>query len=127
MDRKIRDLDLEPARYLNLGLASWLLISAFMWPHSGVQFLVTVTVGAVVAFFAPFEVASKRVRKINLAAGAALVLAAVVLPRSSTLTLWHNVIVGLGLMAISFFGPPHGIVRPRPPAPDGAYEGVGGV
>lgn len=125
--RKIRDFDLEPARYLNLGVASWLLVSAYLWRHSGPQFMVTITVGAVVAVLAPFEVASRWVRKINMAAGAALVLAAVVLPRASTLTLWHNVIVGIVLMAISFFGPPHGILAPRPVAPDDAYEATGGV
>lgn len=121
---KIRDLDIGRARYLNLGLAGWLLVSAFVWPHSEQQFLVTVLVGAVVAFVAPFEVGSPRVRRVTELAGAALVLAAVILPASS-LTLWHNVLVGLLVMGISFFGPPHGIMRPRPPAPDDAYEGLG--
>ena len=124
---KIRDLDLEPARYLNLGIASWLLVSAFLWRHSEPQFLITVLVGAVVAATAPFEVGPSLVRKVNTACGAVLVLAALALPRTSAWTLWHNVIVGLVIIGISFFGPPHGNVRPRPPAPDDAYEATGGA
>jgi hypothetical protein len=125
--RRIKDLDLEPARYLNLGLASWILVSAYLWPHSGPQFLVTIVVGAVVAIVAPFEVGSPLVRRINMAAGAALALAAIALPRASGPTLWHNMLLGALLVLVSFFGPPHGIVAPRPPAPDDAYEATGGV
>ena len=123
----IRDLDLEPARYLNLGIAAWLLVSAFLWRHSEPQFLLTILVGAVVATIAPYEFGPALARKINAAAGAVLVLAAVVLPRTSAFTVWHNVILGLVIMGLAFFGPPHGIVHPRPPAPDDAYEATGGV
>jgi hypothetical protein len=122
---RIKDLDLEPARHLNLGLASWLLVSAFLWRHSEPQFLVTVLVGALVAIVAPFEVGPPLARRVTAAAGALLVLAAVALPRASALTLWHNALIGFAIMVVSFFGPPHGIMRPRPVAPDDAYEAVG--
>jgi hypothetical protein len=117
----VRRFDIEPARFLNLGLASWLLLSVFLWRHSEPQFLVTVLVGAVLAFVVPFEVGSPLVRKLGAAAGLLLALAAFALPRTSTLTLWHNVIVGAVIAGISFFGPPHGIMRPRGPAPPDAY------
>jgi hypothetical protein len=120
--RMIRDLDISVARDLNLALASWALLSAFLWTHSEPQFVVTILLGAVVALVAPFEVGSSLVRRIIMGAGAALVLAAVALPRTSTLTLWHNVGVGLALVVLSFFGPPHGIMPPVVPAPDDAYN-----
>lgn len=122
---KISDFDLEPARYLNLGLAAWLLVSVFVWRHSEAQFIVTVLVGAVVAIAAPFELGPSLVRKLNAAAGFVLALAAVTLPRASTLTFWHNGIIGLVILGISFFGPPHGTAPPRRPAPDDAYEATG--
>jgi hypothetical protein len=125
--QRIRDLDLEPARYLNLALASWLLISAYLWRHSEPQFLITIVVGAAVAVVAPFEVGSPHVRRFNLAAGGGLALAAVALPRASAIVLVHNVVVGLAIALVSFFGPPHGTMPRRPPAPDDAYEGTGGV
>jgi hypothetical protein len=125
--RRIRDFDLEPVRYINLAVASWLLVSAYLWSHSGAQFLITTFVGAVVAILAPFEVGSRRVRHINMACGAMLALAAVALPGTSTGTAWHNAIFGVVLIALSFFGPPHGIMPPRPVAPDDAYEATGGV
>lgn len=125
--QRIKDVDIEPARYLNLGLAGWVLVSAYLWPHSRAQFLVTIAVGALVAIIAPFDLFSRRVRKINMAAGAVLALAAVALPRASAATLWHNVVLGLLIMTVSFFGPPHGHVPPRPEAPADAYEATGGV
>ena len=125
--KRVKDLDFEPARYLNLVLGAWLLVSAFTWPHSEAQFIATILVGAVLTIVAPFEVGSPLVRKINTAAGAALALAAVVLPRTTAVTLWHNVLLGFIIVSVSFFGPPHGIMRPRPEAPDDAYEGTGGV
>jgi hypothetical protein len=124
---RLRDLDIEPARYLNLALATWLMISAYLWPHSEAQFLMTVLVGAVVAIVAPFEVGSRRVRQITMAAGGALLLSAFALPRASTLTLWHNALLGAVIAGIAFFGPPHGKVPERPEAPLEAYEGTGGV
>jgi hypothetical protein len=122
---RIRDWDLEPARYLNLALAGWLLVSMFLWRHTESQFLVTLVVGSLVAIVAPFEVGSPLVRKVTAAAGALLVLAAGVLPRTSALGFWHNALIGLAIMGISFFGPPHGIMRRRRAAPDDAYDGVG--
>lgn len=127
MWRRIRDFDLEPVRYINLAVASWLLVSAYLWSHSGAQFLITTFVGAVVAILAPFEVGSRRVRHINMACGAMLALAAVALPGTSTGMVWHNAIFGVVLIALSFFGPPHGIMPSRPVAPDDAYEATGGV
>jgi hypothetical protein len=124
---RIRHLDIEPARYLNLVLASWLLVSAYTWHHSEAQFLITILVGAIVAIVAPFELGPPRVRQINMAAGGLLALAAVALPRTSAVTLWHNVLLGAIIAGVSFFGPPHGDVPPRPVAPDDAYEATGGV
>jgi hypothetical protein len=124
---KMHDLDIEPARYLNLALGGWVLVSAFLWRHSEAQFLVTIAAGSVLVIVAPFELGSRLVRKIGMVAGSLLALGAIVLPRSTWLTFWHNLIFGLIIAGISFFGPPHGILHPRPPAPDDAYEGTGGV
>jgi hypothetical protein len=123
--KRVRDLDIESARYLNLALGGWLLVSPFVWRHDEPQFLVTILVGAVLAIVAPFEIGSRLARWISMASGAALLLAAVALPRASAITFWHNLLIGLVVVGISFFGPPHGIMTPRPPAPDDAYEGTG--
>jgi hypothetical protein len=123
----VKDLDFEPARYLNLVLGAWLLVSAFMWPHSEPQFLATILIGAILTIVSPFEVGSPRVRTINTACGVALIIAAVLLPRTTAVTLWHNVLLGFIVVSVSFFGPPHGVVPPRPPAPDDAYDATGGV
>src|SRR5262249_55396773 len=100
--RKVHNLDIAPARYLNLSVVCWLLVSALLWPLSEPQFLVTVLVGAVIAIVAPFEVGSRRVRRVNMASGGALALAAIVLPRMSALTLWNNLLFGLILAGVAF-------------------------
>jgi hypothetical protein len=125
--RRVNEADLEPARYLELGLASWLLISAYLWPHTGAQFLVTVAVGALIAIVAPFAVGSPRVRQLIMGAGAFLMLAAVAIPHTDPITLWHNAVMGFLFLTVAYFGPPHGIVPARPEAPADAYEATGGV
>ncbi len=124
---RFNDLDLEPARYLNLGLASWLLVSAYVWRHSEPQFLMTVLVGSIVAIVSPFALGPPMARRINMAAGGLLALAAVAMPRASSVGFWHNLIVGLVIAGIAFLGPPHGKVPIRPEAPLDAYEATGGV
>jgi hypothetical protein len=106
------------ASYVNLGLASWLLCSAYVWRHDGVQFLSTVLVGALVAIVAPFEVmefsGSPKVRKVTAAAGIALTASALLLPRISAATAWHNAILGLAIAVVSLLGPPHATWFSRP-------------
>jgi hypothetical protein len=124
---RFHELDLGPARYLNMGLASWLLISAYVWRHAEPQFLFATFVGAVVAIVAPFGVNSPLARKICMAAGGLLALGAVALPHASWVGFWHNLIIGLLIAGIAYLGPPHGRVPIRPEAPLDAYEATGGV
>jgi hypothetical protein len=125
--QRVRRFDLHPARYLNLALASWLLVSAFLWRHSEPQFITAIVVGVAVAFAAPFELGSQWVRWINMIAGLVLILGAVAMPRASIGGMVHNVIVGLVLFGMAFYGPPHGSTLPRrPEAPEDAYD-VGGI
>jgi hypothetical protein len=103
--------ELKTAGYLNLGLASWALCSAYVWRHDRAQFLITVLVGSLIAVMAPFEFSefggSPGVRKVVMAAGLALTGAAFLLPRISAATAWHNAILGLTIAVVSLFGPPH--------------------
>jgi predicted lysophospholipase L1 biosynthesis ABC-type transport system permease subunit len=101
------------ARYVNMGLASWLLVSAFLWRHDGLQFLVTVLIGAVVVALAPFAIGASHVRRLNAAAGFALAVAALALPRASSLTAWNNIIFGLAIAAVSMLPPREGFHTPH--------------
>ena len=84
--QRIKEADLGPARYINLVLASWVLISAYAWPHWGPQFMVTIFAGALVAIVAPFQVGSKWVRRALMFAGLYLAVGAVALPHATDLT-----------------------------------------
>jgi hypothetical protein len=94
--------DKAAARYLNMALGAWVLISAFVWPHNRFQFVVTSVVGAVVLALAPFSGELPRLaRTVNVIAGLALAAAALRLPRSAAFTAWHNAIFGLAIAAVA--------------------------
>ena len=93
------------ARYVNMVLGSWVLLSAFVWRHDGVQFLATVLAGAVVVAIAPFGLFAARARILTLASGAALAAAALLLPHQSMATTWNNAIVGVAIAAVALVGP----------------------
>src|SRR4051794_15155901 len=109
--------ELKYAAYLNVGLAAWLLVSAFLWRHTQAQFLLTVLVGVIVALAATFEAGATSegpaleglpaVRKITATAGFALTLSALLLPRVSTSTFWNNALVGLAVAGVSILGAAH--------------------
>src|SRR5437016_895897 len=101
--------EFKPAGYVNLALASWVLCSAYVWRHDGAQFVITILVGALLAIVTPFELAefsgSPRVRKLTTAAGLMLTASALLLPRISAVTTFHNAVLGLAIAIVSLIGP----------------------
>ena len=83
------------ARYLNIALGIWLVVSAYLWPHSSAQLANVWIAGLLVARLAALAIATPGVRYFNTAVGAWLILSPVVLPRVSTATAWNNVLVGV--------------------------------
>lgn len=106
------------ARYVNIALGIWLVISAYAWPHSSAQLANIWISGLLVARLATLAIATPRVRFFNTAIGAWLILSPVVLPRVSTATAWNNVLVGALIALASLFGPARNIrarARTQPP------------
>jgi hypothetical protein len=97
----------KAARYVNMALATWLLFSAFLWPHTRADFLAPTLVGLVVVLAAPFAIGAPNVRYVNTVMGLLLAASAFVLPRLTFATAWNDAVVGLAIAAVSLLGPHH--------------------
>lgn len=92
------------ARYANVLLGSWLLLSAFLWPHSPEQFTNTVVVGFLCAVLALLAAAVPPVRFVNVGLTGWLFVSAFVLPTYRTATVWHNAIAALLMLVVALTG-----------------------
>ena len=93
------------ARYVNIALGIWLVVSAYLWRHSSAQLANVWISGLIVARCAAVAIAAPRIRFFNTAVGVWLILSSLVLPRVSTATAWNNVLVGALIIAVSLVGP----------------------
>lgn len=82
-------------RWLELALALWLVLSAFLWQHTGAQFANTWIVGALVALAAAGALRFDDLRYINVGLSIWLIASVWMLPLASESTLWNNLLVGL--------------------------------
>jgi hypothetical protein len=97
----------QNARVVNVILGAWLIISSFVWPHTGRQMGNTWIVGVVTIGIALLSVESPGLRFVNVAAGIWLAISSFAFPTISAGTTWKNVIVGLAIALVSLV-PFHG-------------------
>ena len=93
------------ARYVNIALGIWLVVSAYVWPHSSAQLANLWISGLLVARLAAVAIATPGLRFFNTAIGMWLILSAVVLTRVSSATTWNNIVVGALIALVSLVGP----------------------
>jgi hypothetical protein len=101
-------------RYLNVLLGIWLVMSAFLWPHSTGQFWNAISVGLLVAALA--LIASETfpaARYFNTALGAWLIISAFTMHAARAGTIWNHFLVGLTVAVCSVFPNLPEIRRPR--------------
>jgi hypothetical protein len=83
------------ARTVNVVLAVWLFISAFVWPHTASQMTNTWVLGVVVFVFALLAMRVSGARYVNALAAVWLFISAFALPRISVGTAWNNALIAL--------------------------------
>jgi len=98
------------ARYLNVLLGAWLVISDFVWRHGEAANTNTWITGILVVAFALWALWVPNMRWWNALLGAWAVVAAFVLPHVSGATLWNNIIIGVLILVVSLV--------PSAPLPD---------
>ena len=93
------------ARYLNIILGLWLVVSAFAWPHAPGQFTNAWMMGVIAAGSAAIALSVPGFRLVNTFVGIWLVISVYALPRFSGATALNNVVVGLLIAIASLAGP----------------------
>lgn len=116
------------ALLLNLALAIWLFVSAYLLPHSvatGWNSMIVAVLAAAVALLAFSSPGRPGIRWINAVLAVWLFVAALVMPHVSLGTSLHDVGVAVFLAALSLFPPAHWLAHwreehPRHAPPAGA-------
>jgi hypothetical protein len=89
------------ARTLNLILALWLFLSAFVWPRTAASFTNAWVVGLLAAVFAVVGMTRAKARFANTALSAWLLVAALVLPQRSPIARWNDLAVAVAMLLVS--------------------------
>ena len=89
------------ARYINLLLGVWLVISAFVWQHTIEQQTNAWIVGVLVAVFALVAIGRERARYLNTLLSVWLFASIWVLPTVAEATQWNHGLVALAVFIFS--------------------------
>jgi hypothetical protein len=92
----------------------WLYLSAFAWPHGGVQFLYTAGGGVLTVLFALLSTRLYRARYATAAVGALVYVLAFFLSQRGGPTFWNNTVVGVAIVVAALLsGSPEAIRAER--------------
>jgi hypothetical protein len=89
------------ARIANIALGVWLFLSAYLWPHSGAQFVNAWICGIVAVIFAAAATRSPAVRSVNTLLAVWLFISAWALPSIRVVTVWNHALVAIAMFAFS--------------------------
>jgi hypothetical protein len=101
------------SRWANVALGLWLVVSAFLWPHSSQQFTNAWIIGALVTVMAMVAATGQAwARYVNATAAAWLFLSTFFFPRVSAGTAWNHVLVAVAIFVFAMItGRPAGAYR----------------
>lgn len=91
------------ARVVNMVLGTWLLTSAFLWPHDATRFRTSWSVGALCIVVAALARSAPSLRYGNTILGVWLTLSTLLGSTVSALTTWNNTLVGAAIVVFSLF------------------------
>jgi hypothetical protein len=99
----------------NALLGSWLIASAFIWPHAPSQRANLCLVGTLAIAFALTAIRHPRVRYLNSLLALWLLMSAWAGEVATDVTTWHNTIIAFAMFALSLFP-----MDPTPPSASSA-------
>lgn len=88
-------------RWLNVGIGTWLFVSAFLWPHSEAQFANTCIVGLLTAGAALLGMRVPRARHVNVLLAPWVFISAWALPLELELTFWNNLLAAIVMLFVA--------------------------
>jgi hypothetical protein len=95
----------KTARFMNVVLGVWLLLSAFGWRHGAAQFTISIVTGIAIVAVALMAMASPRFRFLNIALGAWLFISAFAFRHSTAGTVWNSVFVAVLVFFVALISP----------------------
>jgi hypothetical protein len=108
------------AQFVNVALGIWLVVSAFIWPHTPAQQANTWMVGVLAAVFALVATARNQARYLDTALSVWLFASIWVLPDLSRATQWNNAVVALAIFVLSLVPDQARPIEPPATAPETA-------
>jgi hypothetical protein len=97
-------IDNRSASLANALLGAWLVVSAFLWHHSKANFVNAWLIGVVVVVSSLMAIRVPWFRFVTAAAGLWLITGLFAGGQLEAVTVWHNVMVGLGIVLASTVG-----------------------
>ncbi|HVU49721.1 MAG TPA: hypothetical protein VHL80_03485 [Polyangia bacterium] len=88
-------------RLVNVILAVWVLVSAFLWRHSWAQRSIGVVFGVVAFAFALAALYSRQFRWVSAFVGGLLVAFGLFVTRLQAATEWNDIVVGAAMVVAS--------------------------
>lgn len=89
---------------VNLVLGVWLIISAFIWPHSAAAQVNTWVLGIIIAAIAVIAYGVPQLRWLNALAAVWLFFSTFAIRHDTVGTVWNNVIVAIIVFAVAIAG-----------------------
>lgn len=86
---------------INIALGIWLIISAYLWPHTQGQFDNTWIVGVLSVLFGVLSMWASQARYLNVILAVWLFISAWAIPSGYTGTVWNNVLVSIAMLIAS--------------------------
>jgi hypothetical protein len=93
------------ARFVDIGLGAWLIVSAILLHQSSAHSLNTLLTGIVVVLSAVVGLRVPVARYVTSAAGVWLIASLFAWPTIGAPTIWNNFFVGVGIALSSVIGP----------------------
>ena len=91
-------------RLFNMLLGTWLVVSAFMWPHVTWQKANAIACGALVIGLSALSFYSTTARRLSTLVAIWLFVSAVFTLGLREVTLWHNAVVAIVIFTVSLSG-----------------------
>jgi hypothetical protein len=88
-------------RRVNVAVGLWLILSAFVWPHTAAQLVNAVLVGTACVLAASIAMRVPRVRRVNAGLALWLFFSTWVFPVQSAGTLWNHALVSLVMLVVA--------------------------
>jgi hypothetical protein len=87
---------------INSAIGAWLFLSAFLWPHAGASFTNTWVVGLLLAISGILAQRMPMARSMCGLLGLWLVVSTLFIVPLVQFTFWHNLLLGIAVLAITF-------------------------